>query len=75
MRGDSAARAAFNGTMLQNGVFSRNEVRISEGKNPSAAEGMDEYTVQTNMAMIQLLDTLNKAAGQKTQGAANGNQD
>lgn len=75
MRGDSAARAAFNGAMLQNGVFSRNEVRISEGKNPTAAEGMDEYTVQTNMAMIQLLDTLNKAAGQKTQGAANGNQD
>lgn len=75
MRGDSAARASFNGTMLQNGVFSRNEVRISEGKNPVAKEGMDDYTVQTNMSLIQLLDTLNKAAGQNTQGATNGNQD
>jgi hypothetical protein len=76
MRGDSAARASFNGSMLQNGVFSRNEVRISEGKNPVDKEGMDDYTVQTNMAMIQLLDTLNKAAaGQQTKGATNGNQD
>lgn len=76
MRGDSAARAMFNSSMLQNGVFSRNEVRISESKNPVAKEGMDDYTVQTNMAMIQLLDTLNKAAaGQQTQGANNGNQD
>lgn len=75
MRGDSAARATFNGSMLQNGVFNRNEVRISEGKNPSDAEGMDDYTVQTNMAFVQMLDMINKAAGQQTQGAANGNQD
>ena len=76
MRGDSAARASFNGSMLQNGVFSRNEVRISEGKNPVEKDGMDDYTVQTNMAMIQLLDTLNKAAaGQQTKGATNANQD
>jgi HK97 family phage portal protein len=75
MRGDSAARAAFNGAMLQNGVFSRNEVRISEGKNPVVKEGMDDYTVQTNMAMIQLLDTLNQAASLKNPGAQNGNQD
>ncbi|MBS1198147.1 MAG: Phage portal protein [Proteobacteria bacterium] len=67
MRGDSAARASFNGTMLQNGVFNRNEVRISEGKNPSDAPGMNDYTVQTNMAMIQLLEAINKAAGLKTE--------
>jgi HK97 family phage portal protein len=75
LRGDSAARGSFNSAMLQNGVFSRNEVRISEGKNPSEADGMNDYTVQTNMAMIQLLDTLNKAAGQQSKGNANGNQD
>lgn len=74
MRGDSAARAAFSGAMLQNGVFSRNEVRISEGKNPSDKDGMNDYTVQTNMSLIQLLDTLNKATGQNPQGATNGNQ-
>ncbi len=65
MRGDSAARAAFNGTMLQNGVFNRNEVRVSENKNPSAAPGMDDYTVQVNMSLIQMLESLNKAATDK----------
>jgi HK97 family phage portal protein len=60
MRGDSAARGAFAATMLQNGVFNRNEVRIAEGRNPSDAPGMNDYTVQSNMALIQLLDTLGK---------------
>ena len=54
--------------MLQNGVLSRNEVRVIEGYNRSDAEGMDEYTVQTNMAMIQLLDTMSKAAAQPKGG-------
>jgi len=70
MRGDSAARATFSGSMLQNGVFNRNEVRVSEGKNPVDAAGMNDYTVQSNMALIQLLDTLSKAANQNNpQGA------
>jgi len=60
MRGDSAARGQFYGTMLQNGVFNRNEVRRLENRNPSSAPGMDDYTVQSNMALIQLLDTLTK---------------
>ena len=60
MRGDSAARATFNGSMLQNGVLNRNEVRISEGKNPSDAAGMNDYTVQQNMALIQLLEAMSK---------------
>jgi HK97 family phage portal protein len=72
MRGDSAARSAYHGSMLQNGVLSRNEVRVIEGYNRSNAEGMNDYTVQTNMALIQLLDTMNKAAQQ--QGANNGAQ-
>lgn len=75
MRGDSAARGAFNGTMLQNGVFNRNEVRISEGKNPVNAPGMNDFTVQTNMAFVQLLELINQAAGQKAKGANSGNQD
>lgn len=69
MRGDSAARATFNGSMLQNGVFSRNEVRISEGKNPSKAKGMDDYTVQANMAFVQMLEALTKA-NQSASGAS-----
>lgn len=66
MRGDSAARAAFYSSMLQNGVYNRNEVRVEEGMNPSAAEGMNDYTVQTNMALIQMLDALTKTAKQPT---------
>jgi len=52
MRGDSAARAAFNSSSLQNGVKSRNEVRRAEGLNRSSAAGMDDYTVQSNMISI-----------------------
>jgi len=60
MRGDSAARGQLYSTMLQNGVLNRNEVRRLENRNPSSAAGMDDYTVQSNMALIQLLDTLSK---------------
>lgn len=49
MRGDSAARANFNSSMLQNGVMTRNEIRINEGLNPVSNEGMDEFTVQLNL--------------------------
>lgn len=49
MRGDSAARAAFNSSALQNGYKSRNEVRRDEGLNRSDNPGMDDYTVQSNM--------------------------
>jgi HK97 family phage portal protein len=64
-RGDSASRSTYNNSMLQNGVLSRNEVRISEGKNPSTAAGMDDYTVQQNMALIQFLESLGKANTQQ----------
>lgn len=58
MRGDSVARAAFNGSMLQNGVFNRNEVRIIEGKNPSTDDGMDKFTVQVNMTTVDKVGVL-----------------
>jgi len=52
MRGDSAARASFNASALQNGYSSRNEIRTREGRNVSADEGMDAYTVQSNLIAI-----------------------
>ena len=52
MRGDSAARAAFNASALQNGYKSRNEIRREEGYNTSTYEGMDIFTVQSNMISI-----------------------
>jgi len=52
MRGDSAARAAYYSSALQNGYKNRNEVRIKEGDNPSAVKGMDDFTIQLNMTTI-----------------------
>lgn len=52
MRGDSAARAAFNASALQNGYKNRNEIRMMEGDNPSDNPKMDEFTVQMNLTTI-----------------------
>lgn len=71
MRGDSAARGSLYSILLQNGVTNRNEVRIREGMNPSSAAGMNDFTVQSNMALIQFLDALTKAT---QPGASNGQQ-
>lgn len=60
LRADSVARAQLYSILLQNGVFSRNEVRQLENRNQSDAEGMNDYTVQSNMALLQLLETINK---------------
>lgn len=46
LRGDTAARKDFYHTMLQDGVFSVNEVRALENKNP--VDGGDVHLVQVN---------------------------
>jgi len=56
LRADSAARANFYSTALQNGWMSRNEVRRKE--NLPEVEGADELTVQVNLAPIDKLDTV-----------------
>jgi HK97 family phage portal protein len=58
LRADSAARASLYSIMLQNGVFSRNEVRALENRNKVPDDAMDQYTVQSNMAMIDQLAAL-----------------
>jgi len=55
LRADSVARAGLYSIMLQNGVFSRNEVRALENRNSVDDPAMDQYTVQSNMAMIDQL--------------------
>lgn len=60
LRADSAARASLYSIMLQNGVYSRNEVRALENRNQVDDEGMDDYTVQLNMGLIQLLEQMQK---------------
>ena len=56
LRADSAGRAAYYNTLLQNGVFNRNEVRALENRAP--IPGGEIYTVQANLTPI---DQLGKA--------------
>ena len=74
MRGDKAAQSAYYASALQNGYKNRNEVRALENDNRSDAAGMDDFSVQQNMTLIQLLETLTKAGAQPKQGAQDGNE-
>jgi len=47
MRGDTAARAQFYSSMVQNGIMTRNECRMLEELNPRS--DADDLTVQSNM--------------------------
>ena len=58
LRADSAARAALYSILLQNGIFSRNEVRALENRNTISDDAMNAFTVQSNMAMIDQLAAL-----------------
>ena len=58
LRADSGARASLYSVLLQNGVLSRNEARALENWSRSDADGMDDYTVQSNMANIDQLTAL-----------------
>ncbi len=58
LRADSQARANLYSILLQNGVSSRNEVRAKENWNKVDDPAMDQYTVQSNMAMIDQLAAL-----------------
>lgn len=65
LRADSAARASYYSTMVQNGLMSRNEVRSKE--NLDRREGADDLTVQLNLTPIQ---DLKNATANNTQQAA-----
>jgi HK97 family phage portal protein len=53
LRGDSQSRAAFYGPMLDKGVFSINEVRELEDKDP--IPGGDEHFVPMNMIPLSMV--------------------
>ena len=57
LRTDSAGRAEFYSKMVQNGLLSRNEIRIKE--NLPRVEGADELTVQVNMTNLEDLPQVN----------------
>ncbi|ACC72550.1 phage portal protein [Paraburkholderia phymatum] len=62
LRSDSASRASFYSTMVQNGLMSRNECRVKE--NLDRRDGADDLTVQLNLTPIE---DLPKVADQNTQ--------
>ncbi|MGO3448919.1 MAG: phage portal protein [Kluyvera intermedia] len=59
LRADSAGRAAYYTSALQNGWMSRNDVRRLENMPP--IEGGDIYTVQLNLTQLKNLESINPA--------------
>jgi HK97 family phage portal protein len=68
LRANSLERAQFYAAMLQNGVFSRNEVREKENLDRIEEPGMDDRTVQTNLSLIQFLEAMVDAGKQSGRG-------
>ena len=60
LRADSAARAAFYASAVQNGWMTRNEVRSLENLPP--VDGGDELTVQSNLIPLTLLGKITNTA-------------
>lgn len=60
LRADTAARAAFYASAVQNGWMTRNEVRGLENWPP--VEGGDELTVQSNLIPLTLLGKITNTA-------------
>lgn len=54
LRGDSKSRAAFYSQMTQNGIYTRDECRVLENREPHGGNA-DVLTVQSNMLPIDKL--------------------
>lgn len=54
LRGDSASRAEFYSKMVQNGIYTRSEVRALENRPGAGVEG-DKLTVQSNLVFLDQL--------------------
>lgn len=72
LRADSDARSKLYSILLQNGVYSRNEVRALENRNSIDGSGMDDYTVQTNMTPVDKLAALVMAQVSRPAAGATG---
>jgi HK97 family phage portal protein len=62
LRADTDARSNFYARMVQNGIYSRNEVRAKE-RMPRIA-GLDKFTVQSNMTDVDKMDDLVQSSTQ-----------
>jgi HK97 family phage portal protein len=61
LRADSQARADYLTKLVANGLMSRNEARAKENMNGVQGDGMDAYTVQSNMIGVDELDAIAKS--------------
>lgn len=62
LRADSASRASFYSAMAQNGVYTRDEIRVKENL-PKKGGNADVLTVQTNLAPLDELGASNESDG------------
>lgn len=69
LRADSAARAAFYSIMVNNGLYTRNEVRAKE--NLPKAPGGDLLTVQSALVPLESLPSLAAANGNSANNVRN----
>lgn len=60
LRGDTAARTAFYTAMVNNGIFTRDEVRVLENMAPRGGNA-DELTVQSAMTTIETIGQENQS--------------
>jgi len=60
LRADTAARQAFYAAMVNNGIFTRDEVRILENMSPRGGNA-DELTVQSAMTTIENIGKANQS--------------
>lgn len=60
LRGDTAARAAFYTAMVNNGIFTRDEVRVLENMMPRGGNA-DELTIQSAMTTIDNIGQQNQS--------------
>lgn len=58
LRGDAAARAALYSVMVNNGIWSRDEVRVKENM-PARGGNADVLTVQSAMVPLDMIGTQN----------------
>jgi HK97 family phage portal protein len=62
LRADATTRAELHSKYVQNGIMNRNEVRAIEKLPRVEGQGMDDYTVQSNLMLAQDLDKIIDAA-------------
>jgi HK97 family phage portal protein len=65
LRADTASRGQFLAMMVDKGIMNRNEARAKNNDNAVDVDGMDDYTVMSNMISVDELQTIADAMRSK----------